>query len=191
VNTGIGQADVGRTFRRLLPNDLTTELGEIDPSQLTPVFPIDPAWLGIQSKGYQSTTTSIAAGVFDVFDNVLAGWATGGNPVLTPPTTMFDIGNNRLEWLHVRLQGTGTVSPVRVHFAWFPPSVGAFDQLEVDVANPGVVNAGPFFVPAGWQARIRVNQGGAGDQASIDLTGLEAPQGVPLPPFSLSVNVSP
>ncbi len=184
MNTGIGQTGVLNTIDRLLPNDRTTDLGSIDPSIIIPTFPLEPGWFDMDWRPYASNTTSIAAGIAEFLDTDLTNWFNGGSPPVAPPTQMFDVQQNRILSWRVSTGGTGTVSPVRVTVSWVSPGVAGWDIVSILVANPGTLTAGPFFFPAGFQGRVRVAQGGAGDTCEAHLTGQQAPLGVPLPSLS-------
>ena len=189
MSIGIQTIDVINAIDRLNPSDDSIDGPVLDPSILSMTYPIDAGGVGLRTAAYSGNTTSIHGSTHSLVDTVVTGWGNGGNPPTTPPTSMFSVANNRALTWRVKLAG-GPPSPIRIRLSWLSPSVGGYDYLEVDVPNPGVLSAGPFLVPFGWQGRMNCAAGGAGDTVAPDIIGWEAAPGVPLPGVNPYVVVS-
>jgi len=174
MNVGLQTPRIINALDSLNPADASMEIPSIDPSVLTPTFPIDSAWMGLESHAIGTPTTSINGATVSFHDDVETDWAT-----IFPVGIVFDSQQNRMVWMTTTLAG-GAVSPIRVRLSWTNGLAG-FDIWQGSVTNPGVISIGPIIVPASFQLRIRVGAGGAGDTTVGTLLGFQSPAGVGFP----------
>jgi hypothetical protein len=167
----IQQNSVINTFERLLLSDASVEPGSIDPSSLTGVFPVDPAWLEPTQAAITNPAASINGGLVSMSD---VGLTSSDGHVVTA-------GEQRVwNYVEVRLTG-GTVSPIRVSIQ---SSTGGSlaDYMNIHMTNPGRTIVGPFLMMPGWTHVVRNStNGGAGDTMLVNRAGFISAPGVPLP----------
>ena len=171
--SGIQSPDLLNYFRRIQIDDLNPDLAEIDPTVLSPVYPFDPTWLGLDPVVAVTYGTPINGTTVTLPDvDADSGGFPGTDPLLS---------NNRYYHnIRVFLAG-GTVSPITVSFQY---TYGATNQgiFTRDQTNPGRGFYGPFFVPAGAELQcVTETNGGAGDTINVGWIGFQALPGVPLP----------
>ena len=65
---GAQTGELFSVFDRLDPDDANITVPTVDPSSITPVFPIDPAWLGLNTIALRSANQSISGATGDFSD---------------------------------------------------------------------------------------------------------------------------
>lgn len=172
MRTGIAQTDVIDAFERLNLNDTSVDAGGIDPEELTAVYPVEAAWLGMESMILTSGGLDINAGLQQWRDVDAVLGQMGEAPT---------IAENRLyQTVSIALAG-GAVTPIRVGLQL---EVGGAAQWidRFSLAAPGNLFYHNVFVPAGAVLRVRtMTNGGVGDTVIFTVVGLKTPRGVPLP----------
>tara|TARA_Y100000310_G_C20686271_1_gene819235 strand:- start:273 stop:827 length:555 start_codon:yes stop_codon:yes gene_type:complete len=173
MSTGIQSPDLLNYFRRIQIDDLNPDLASIDPEILTPVYPVDPTWIGLDpiiAIIYATTINGVAADLRDVDAD------SSGFPGQDP-----QLANNR--WYHnIRVfYAGGTVSPIITTFN-YEYGTSANGLVTKSQANPSRGFYGPIFVPAGAVLNLVTETfGGAGDTINVAFYGVQASPGVPLP----------
>lgn len=183
---GAQTGELFSVFDRLDPDDANITVPTVDPSSITPVFPIDPAWLGLNTIALRSANQSISGATGDFSDT--------DNSEFTnqfPPSVQFDISTlilfNRRYVARIRIGG-GTTPPWGIA-RWAFPGITAFEQADFIFTNPGSVSMS-VFVPRGAEFNIQIGGGGGSDVANVNLTGIYAKPGVPLPTLDFSIDTT-
>ena len=171
---GIQAIGVVRAFEQLNLTDRSVEAGQIDPTQLSAVAPIELGW--IQLRPFKSANDGISInGVKVDLTDTSDFSVTWGRPL--------DLAQNRY-YTHIWCKAAGgTVTPLNWVLSY---DVGGSEMefFRLSVANPGRFTYGPVFVPAGAALIVKTaTNGGAGDAADVRAFGYQQHVGVPMPLF--------
>lgn len=147
---------------------------DIDPQQMSLVYPLSPEWLAVDMFFMQSGSQSINGAGFNwTLDGTAAGTVAPG-PEPGPTTT------RRYETLGVILAG-GTVTPQTVNLIILNVAGGMLYRQYV-LTNPGsyfwdvqLLLQDPLYL------RFAVGTGGAGDTVTCYASGISSPLGVGVP----------
>ncbi len=186
MRVGIQTPDAIVNFEQLQLSDASVDLPQIDPGNISPVLPVEPAWIrkgdigwtdvGVSLNGIQITRSDLTNGSL-VWDAINQGALIQGAQ----------------RYYHLVTFGLwgGIVSPIDISITVAQAAI-TVPIVELAVANPGQVTVGPVYVPPGWELRWQTLQnGGAGDQLNVRSVGVQAPPGLPIPLVPpVNVNVS-
>ena len=172
MSSGIQQPHVPNVFDVLNPTDVSTDAGTIDPSVLSPVFPIDPTWVGTQPL-WSRAGGSIAGSALTLRDDTPTGsdnWGYLVDPLL----------QQYYPWIQIGVHGAGT-TPITVKVQ-LVIGVSTFNARVFTVANVSeAVTVGPFYSPPGSRMQVYFSAGSGTDSADASWMGFQADAGVPLP----------
>jgi len=179
---GIQTEQVVNNLQRLSPSDPGLELPSFEPGLLTPVFTVDPTWVG--QRHFFGTVGSTSINGVNIF--VDANDAT----LHMGPADSFALANNRLfNFCSVDLAGA-TVSPIVMQIL-FIIAGSATAVYQFSMPNPGRSFLPQFLLGPGMEFSIgNVTLGGVGDTQVTRFGGQVSPAGVGLPSFPRGVEAT-
>jgi hypothetical protein len=170
---GIQNLGVINNLERLDLDDLSLDQGAIDPSTVSPVYPIEAGWIGLSPITWTMPSTSINGAVINQDD-------TGPGLTIVPTQNITVAQERYYSAIRVAMQG-GTVSPIRIVFNVITQGQGA-EVLRVNMTNPSGIHVAPILLGPGQVLRISsLDVGGAGDTIFASAVGIIAKSGVPIP----------
>ena len=174
-SSGIQRVDVINAFQPLSLDDLAVSGGQIDPESIAATYNIDGAWIGQEILAMEAAAKSVAVGSVTFDDTSLTDFTLGSLPGGEPA----QVGRNRYYHNIMVHVATVTTSPrtLAIHYVF---GAGADQLTQLDLVT-GRHTLGPIFVPAGAILRLVAGTGGAGDTTAVNMFGLQALPGVPLP----------
>lgn len=177
MQVGIQTPEAVASLEKLNLADRSIDLPSIDPSVLSPVLPVDPAWIRPNHVTFASGAGSINGTSISMLDiDSTNTFTSANNENITSDEQRF------YSYLTIELGG-GTVANITVTISRFIPAILSYQPfLNPVIANPGFFAFGPVYIPPGSSIRIRNNtHGGAGDNMYIAGWGFQAPAGVAMP----------
>lgn len=173
MNTGIQSPHIPNAFDPLDLADLSVNAGTIDPELLQAVYAVSGEMIGLDSI------------ISSLGSQTLGAWRTWTDAGATlNAANAPDISMNR--WytsIAVRLSG-GVTANIDYQVSYEVPPGGAYRVLVGTCANAGDSGVYGVFVPAGQTLQIKNNtNGNAGDTMNVEITGVQAKPGAPLPTF--------
>ena len=173
--SGIQQPNIIEVFDPLDLTDLSVEAGQIDPTQLTAVYPINPGWLSPQVvSGSGSDSIDGSNGAVDDTADLSTLLSSSGQPTTSDQRYYSTI--------RLYLSG-GTVTPLSIAIQKVYASGSAIQLTPTfSLANPSDHTVGPFYFEAGTICRVRCHTvGGSGDAITAEFNGFKSRPGIPLP----------
>lgn len=176
---GAQNPNIPRLWDPLQLDETAPRLPRIGVEEVQPVYPIEPAYLGLSPLMYRATTSINGA---TINQTIAAD--------LTQLAGSSEIDLNSLQmWytMHIRIYG-GTVTPIEMQTGMANP--GAYIPFWQDeLTNVGNVNVGAVLCPPGYDVQFNTyTNGGGGDNITINCLGFQAPPGSPLPNITFSIS---
>lgn len=171
MNTGIGQVELLNVFDKLRLNDLTTELGSVDPEQVSAVFPLDPRWI---EPGFVACTQAS-----ETMFNVVVDLAFSATTQYSGAQAIDDAQVQVWQSIVVHLE-RGDVTPISMALKIQNASGSNLQVARALLTNPGNLHVSGLLVPAGWSLSVTTStNGGQYDYLSLYAYGFQVEPGVP------------
>lgn len=177
MQVGIQTPEAVASLEKLNLADRSIDLPSIDPSVISPVLPVDPAWIRPNHVTFVSDAGDIDGVQISMLDITVSNTFTS-----SLEEQITDREQRFYSYLTVQFGG-GTVSSIQVTISRFIPQILGYQSfLEPVIPNPGIFSFGPVYIPPGSSMRVRnkVN-GGSGDSMYFAGFGFQAPAGVAMP----------